>query len=142
MLADEYYMLHVTAGMLREMHIFCVNCRMTVHRYVLRKTDKCGSVTQPCTLHRNTVCVWDYGCFYNNIFKFMIKFFVRLVTLFLINSFISSAGLYLYTRLIPKTSDMHGIDRSATAIAQILNNYTQHQRTDRSCNCCIIHFLT
>ena len=110
-----------------QMHVLCVDRRRTIHRYVLCKTDKCGSVTQPCTLHRNTVCVWDYGCFYNNIFKFMIKFFVRLVTLFLINSFISSAGLYLYTRLIPKTSDMHGIDRSATAIAQILNNYTQHQ---------------
>ena len=53
-------MLHVTAAMLREMHLSCVDRRMTVHMYVLRKTDKCGSVTQPCTLHRNTVCVWDY----------------------------------------------------------------------------------
>ena len=53
-------MLHVTAAMLREIHLLCVDRRMTVHRYVLRKTDKCGSVTQPCTLHRNTVCVWDY----------------------------------------------------------------------------------
>ena len=60
MLADERYALHVTAVMLREMHLFSVDRRMTVHRYVVRKTGKCGSVTQPCTLHINTVCVWDY----------------------------------------------------------------------------------
>ena len=44
------------------MHLLCVDHRMTVHRYVLRKTDKCGRVTQHCTLHSNTVCVWDYRC--------------------------------------------------------------------------------
>ena len=45
MSADEQYVLHVTAAMLREMHLFSVDRRMTVHRYVVRKTDKCGSAT-------------------------------------------------------------------------------------------------
>ena len=45
MSADERYMMHVTAAMLREMHLLCVDLRMTVHRYVVRKTDKCGRAT-------------------------------------------------------------------------------------------------
>ena len=60
MLANVRYLLHVTAAMLREMHLLCVDRRMTIHMYVVRKTVICWSVTRPPYLHSNTVCVWDY----------------------------------------------------------------------------------
>ena len=46
-------------------NLLCVDRRMNIHGYVLCKTDKCGRVTQPCTLHSNAVCVWDYRCRHN-----------------------------------------------------------------------------
>ena len=58
MSADEPYVLHVTAAMLREMHLFSVYRRMTVHRYVVHKTGKCGSVTQPCCTLHSIQCVF------------------------------------------------------------------------------------